>query len=300
MLARVRSIASLDVEHDTHPRVWAIVLTGDAPPLAERAHRAAARTRRWRSTCASAEPATRAVDDVARLVPASRVVTVTTRGRIAPLATERPELPHVHRVVQPHYRGRAAETLLPLLRIARQDPSATVVVVPADHGVRHEARFHRYVARAVRAVALRPDLPILIGAHPHAPVASGWIEPGAPVEGLEDLSVHAVKRVVDTTSIAEQRRLFESGALISTLVFVGRAGTLLELAAEALPEVLEALEPLADAFGTPEEPLLREAVYECMPEADLDALERAPGLAVLPLPDVVWRAPARQELLLAS
>ena len=197
--------------------------------------------------------------------PASRVVTVTTRGRIAPLATERPELPHVHRVVQPHYRGRAAETLLPLLRIARQDPSATVVVVPADHGVRHEARFHRYVARAVRAVALRPDLPILIGAHPHAPVTSGWIEPGAPVEGLEDLSVHAVKRVVDTTSLAEQRRLFESGALISTLVFVGRAGTLLELAAEALPEVLEALEPLADAFGTPEEPLLREAVYECMP-----------------------------------
>jgi mannose-1-phosphate guanylyltransferase len=149
-------------------------------------------------------------------------------------------------------------------------------------------------------VALRPDLPILIGAHPHAPVTSGWIEPGAPVEGLEDLSVHAVKRVVDTTSLAEQRRLFESGALISTLVFVGRAGTLLELAAEALPEVLEALEPLADAFGTPEEPLLREAVYECMPEADLDALERAPGLAVLPLPDVVWRAPARQELLLAS
>jgi len=37
-----------------------------------------------------------------------------------------------------------------------------------------------------------------------------------------------------------------------------------------------------------------------MPEADLDALERAPGLAVLPLPDVVWRTPARQELLLAS
>jgi mannose-1-phosphate guanylyltransferase len=149
-------------------------------------------------------------------------------------------------------------------------------------------------------VALRPDLPILIGAHPHAPVTSGWIEPGAPMEGLEGLSVHAVTRVVDTTSLAERWRLFESGALISTRVFVGRAGTLLALAADALPEVLEALEPLADAFGTPEEPLLRDAVYECMPEVDLDALERAPGLAVLPLPDVVSRAPAGEELLLAS
>jgi hypothetical protein len=74
---------------------------------------------------------------------------------------------------------------------------------------------------------------------------------------------------------------------------------LLSVAAEAVPEVLEALEPLADAFGTPEEPLLRDAVYECMPEADLGALERTPGLAVLPLPDVVWRAPAREGALLA-
>ena len=49
-------------------------------------------------------------------------------------------------------------------------------------------------------------------------------------------------------------------------------------------------------------PLLREAVYECMPEDDLGALERAPGLAVLPLPDVVWQAPEREalELGLAS
>src|SRR4030095_4624958 len=108
MLRRVPPIASLDVEHDPHPRVWAIVLTGDAHPVAGRAHRAAARTRRWRSTCASAAPGTRAGEAVARPVPASRVVTVTTRGRIAPLATERPELLHVHRVVQPHYRGRAA------------------------------------------------------------------------------------------------------------------------------------------------------------------------------------------------
>jgi len=296
MLVRVPSIPSLDVEHDTpHPRVWAIVLTGDASGVARRAHRSARRTPRWRSQCTGEQPVVHAVDDVCRLVPAGRVVTVTTRGR----AAELPGPAHVHRVVQPYYRGRAAETLLPLLRIARQDPGATVVVVPADHGVRHEARFHRYVARAVWAVALRPDLPILLAAHPHTPVTRGWIEPGEPVEGLEDLSVHDVKRVVDAASLAEQRRLFESGALVSTQVFIGRAATLLSAAAEAVPEVLEALEPLADAFGTPEEPLLRDAVYECMPEADLGALERTPGLAVLPLPDVVWQAPAREGFVLA-
>src|SRR5262245_16095791 len=297
MLARVPSIPSHEVEHDTpHPRVWAIVLTGDTARVAGHTHRAD-RTPRWRTQCAGTPPATREVDDVARLVPAGRVVTVTTRGRA--WASESPSASSAHRVVQPHYRGRAAETLLPLLRIARQDPGATVVVVPSDHGVRHEVRFHRYVARAVWAVALRPDLPILLAAHPQSPVSRGWIEPGEPVEGLEDLAVHDVRRVVDAASLAEQRRLFESGALVSTQVFIGRAATLLSLAAEAVPEVFVALEPLAAACGTPEEPLLSDAVYECMPEADLGALERAPGLAVLPLPDVVWQAPARDTLLLA-
>jgi mannose-1-phosphate guanylyltransferase len=227
-------------------------------------------------------------------------VAVVTRRRARAWDAELADLPGAGRIVQPAYRGRAVELLLPLLRIARRDPSATVIVLPAEPGIGHEARFLRYVSRAVWATTLRPDLPILIGAHPHAPVIDGWIEPGPPVEGLEELAVHTVRRFVDDASLPERRRLFESNALASTRVFVGRAGTLRSLAARAIPEVLEALEPLEDAFDTAEESLLCEAVYECMPQASLGGLERDPSLAVLPLPDVVWRAPEREALLLAS
>ena len=106
----------------------------------------------------------------------------------------------------------------------------------------------------------------------------------------------------DATSVAERRRLFESDALTSTSIFVGRAGTLLSSIAErALPEVLEALEPLPDAFDRPRSRCcVRRSTSACR-EASLTALERAPELAVLALPDVVWRAPERsEELLLAS
>jgi mannose-1-phosphate guanylyltransferase len=241
-----------------------------------------------------------ALERASRLVPPGQMVTVVTRRHAPAWDAEMADLPGARHIVQPAYRGRAVEMLLPLLRIARRDPSATVIVLPAEHGIDHEARFLRYVSRAVWAVALRPDLPILIGAHPHTPPADGWIEPGAPVDGLEDLAVHTVKRFVDAASPAERRRLFEGNVLTSTLVFVGRAGTLRALAARAVPEVLEALEPLEDAFDTAEESLLCEAVYECMPQAGLGGLERAPELAVLPLPDVVWRTPEREALLLAS
>jgi mannose-1-phosphate guanylyltransferase len=303
MLARVPSIPQIDLVREApHPRTWAIVLTGDQPPVdaaGSRLRRARGTAQRWPLTPRAASRA-RALERASRLVPPGQMVTVVTRRHARAWDAELADVPGARRIVQPADRGRAVEMLLPLLRIARRDPSATVIVLPAEHGIDHEARFLRYVSRAVWAVALRPDLPILIGAHPHAPVSDGWIEPGAPVEGLEDLAVHAVKRFVDAASPIERRRLFESNALQSTMIFVGRAGTLRALAARAVPEVLEALEPLEDAFDTAEESLLCEAVFECMPQAGLGGLERAPELAVLALPDVVRRAPEREAFLLAS
>jgi hypothetical protein len=111
-----------------------------------------------------------------------------------------------------------------------------------------------------------------------------------------------VKHFVDDAPPAERRRLFEGHALMSTSILVARAGTLLTIAERRLPEVLEALEPIEDVFGRPEESLLCEAIYECMPQAGLDQLERTPEMAVLALPDVAWRAPEREttQQLLAS
>jgi mannose-1-phosphate guanylyltransferase len=299
MVARVPFIQRLEPHREApHPRVWTIVLTGDEPPAAACApprRRECRPVRRWPATRSTAPRTPELLERASRLAPAGQMLTVLTRQQAAAWDPALSAVPHARRVVQPVYRGRAAEVLLPLLKIARHDPSATVVILPADHQrFDHDPRFTRYVGRAVWAVALRPDLPILIGAHPNAAVADGWIEPGAPVEGLEDLSVRSVTRFVDHASPAERRRLFESHALTSTSILVGRAGTLMALAARTLPEVLEALEPLEDVLDRAEESLLCDAVYECMPENDLAPLERAPELVVLALPDVVWRVPERE------
>jgi mannose-1-phosphate guanylyltransferase len=304
MLARVPLIPQLDVHRGaSHSRVWAIVLTGDAPPMPGRGRRSRRHgPARWpHGVRVPAHRAQRTLERASQLAPAGQMLTVMTRQRAAGWERELAALPPGPRVVQPVYRGRAAEVLLPLLKIVRRDPAASVIVLPTAQRVHHDVRFLRYVARAVWAVAVRPDVALLIGARPDAPGADGWIEPGVPVEGLETLSVRRVKRFVDDASAAERRRLFESRALVSTSIFVARADTLLSLAGRALPEVREALEPLEEAFDRPEESLLCEAIYECMPQVSLGALQRAPGLAVLALPDVVARAPEPELVqLLAS
>jgi hypothetical protein len=66
---------------------------------------------------------------------------------------------------------------------------------------------------------------------------------------------------------------------------VAKAGTLIGLGLRYLPDVLEAFEPLRGAFGTPEEPLLCEALWEGMPWASIaHALFVRPGeVAVVPV-----------------
>ena len=234
----------------------------------------------------------RTLERASRLIPAERLVTVLERAELARHAAELAEFGDVRVVVQPAWRGTAAQVFLPALRIHREDPHATIVVLPHEQILDHDARLMHYVARAARAVDVRPDVPVVIGAPPRSPDPhQPWIEPGEPVEGLETFSIRAVQRFVGSTSPREATTLYEGNGLLSTLVVIAKVRTLISLGRTYLPDVLETLEPLEDAFGGPEERLLCDAVYECMPMAGITAglLERTRQLAVLPIPGVVWR-----------
>jgi mannose-1-phosphate guanylyltransferase len=286
--------------------LWGIVLAGgDAEPTPLASARIARRVGRPVTRLARGlRPVLfrQAVERASRLIAPRRLVAVLSRADVSDYAPELVDLPAIDCVTQPVYRGSAAEIFLPVLKIAHQDPHAVVVVLPSHQLVDYEARFMNYVSRAVAAVTLRPDLPVVIGARPHGPdPACTWIEPGDAVDGLEGLAVRAVKRFVHRPSLAEAEALYEGDGLLSTLVIIGTARRLLELGRRYLPDVLETLEPLESAFGTPEEALLCEAVYEGMPYASIsrDLLERGGDFAVLPIPDVMWRDCAQPVLATA-
>jgi mannose-1-phosphate guanylyltransferase len=264
MIGEVRRLGDQPRGAMASPHLWGVVLSGASSVLARRT-----------------------VERTATIIPRRRILTVTARphpGRLA--AAMGP--PSVQRVVQPAYRGSAAEIFLPVLKIARRDPHATVLIVPGDLPVGHEARFVGCVERAVGAVDLRPDVPILLGARPRTLEAGhGWIEPGVPVDGLERLAVRTIARFVERPSRAEVGALFEGHGLRNTRVIVARARTLIELGQRHLPDVLETLEPLEAAFGRPEEALLCDAVYEHMPRASVwRALLHGGDVAVLEIPDL--------------
>jgi mannose-1-phosphate guanylyltransferase len=224
---------------------------------------------------------------VSRLIEPARLFVVLDQVFSPYYATE---FTGAQTVVQPAYRGTGPALFLPVLKILRKDPHAIVVVLPGDQPATYEARFLSYVAKAAGAVGLRPQLPLVIGAPPSSPdTTASWIDPGAPIDGLEHLAVRAVRRFLPRPTTAEAAALWEGDGLVNTEVVVAHGRTLLELGARHLPDVLDTLEPLDAVFGAPEESLLIGAVYEAMPYASMAhaLFAQSNHFAVLPLSDAL-------------
>jgi mannose-1-phosphate guanylyltransferase len=305
MMAQVRSFPHRDVPRSPDAaHLWGIILAGPAGPLStdfgrDRLARLGRRARLGAGDDVFGETLRRA----SRLIADDRLVAVLTRADLPAYADDLAARPCVRRLVQPRYRGSAAEIFLPILAIAREDPEATVVVLPADHLVGRDGRLMEHVARAACAASWRPDLPLLVAARARRGEATyGWIEPGDPVDGLESLSIRAVKRFVHDRSTHGLRWIGEPAPSLSTVAIVAKARALVELGERYVPEVLETLEPLAEAVSAKEAALLCEAIYECMPYASVsrELLERGHHFGVLAVPDVAWGEADLRAALLAS
>jgi mannose-1-phosphate guanylyltransferase len=245
------------------PPVWCFILAGGTPRRGPAALK-------------------RALERAMRLAPAHRVVTLLSRESASQcgLLTDAPE---IATIVQPVYRGSAAELFLPALLVARRDPDAVILALHAEDT--HDGPVAPCLARAIHAVSLRPELTLLVGARPRTTrLPDGLVEPGSPLPGLEDLSLLTVRRFV-----YEAPRGLAARDLLAPAALAARARTLVALGRRYIPDVLETLEPLEDVADAPEATLLCEAVYECMPYASLsrEFLERVPDLAVLPVPDAL-------------
>lgn len=275
----------------TPSNLWGIIVAGDAGAAD---HRCVPRTLPTHAQATSPTPRSslfrRTLDRATRLIPPEQLMAVVVRDHSAYYDIALGSCPAVDRLVQPRWRGSAPELFLPVLRIARRDPEATAVVLPEDQLIDGEASFMRHVAKAARAVAVRPDVPVVIGAHPGGPDGgTAWIEAGPPLEGLEAFAVRSIARFLRRPTPADLAALWKGDGLVHTGVLVAKVRTLIQLGSRYLPDILETFEPLARAFGAPEERLMCEAVYEDMPYAAISHVlfARVQSVGVLPVAQVL-------------
>jgi mannose-1-phosphate guanylyltransferase len=123
-------------------------------------------------------------DTVARLagfVPPERILILTNGEQEKAVRAVVPELPAENIVAEPAKRDTAAAVALGVAWIARRDPTATMLVLPADHVIKDTASFQRDLAAAAEAAQELGAL-VTIGIRPTwACPGFGYIELGERV-----------------------------------------------------------------------------------------------------------------------
>lgn len=222
-------------------------------------------------------------DTLARLapmVPAQRVLVVTSADIADVLHAAIPELPRANLLVEPRPLGTAAALAWGAHEISRRaGPKTVFCALHADLAVDFRDAFHDTVRRAAQIASRDPWL-VTIGAKPsRCEPHFGYLKPGVPLDSfvsLADGGACRVEHFVEKPSLALADTLIAEGALWNTGVFVWQSKTVLDELEARVPEVAKALPFLAAG----DMPLFSEHISGSI-SIDRGLLERSDKVAVL-------------------
>jgi mannose-1-phosphate guanylyltransferase len=225
-----------------------------------------------------------AIQRAAWVVPETHLRVVVAAEHAKWWRQELADLPPSCVLVQPRDRGTAAGILLPLTAILRQDPDATVLVLPADHYLEEEWILHLALEKSVALARAHPEQVVLLGMTPDSDRTSGygWI---VPQKRSLPFGAVPVRQFREKPDAVEEADLQSRGAMISSFLTVARGSTLQTLYRRQLPD-------LAGTFcrrrgGSRS----LESLYERIPSHDFsrDLLERSvEQLMVVNVPHCGW------------
>ena len=198
-------------------------------------------------------------------------------------------LPRENVFVQPEDRGTAHGMLLGLLQLESRDPLATVLMLPADHYIRHEALFARSLREAVDHAAHTDDAVYLLGAEPdRADTGLGYIVPAI----RRPNSATSVVSFVEKPEADRAARLRKLGALWNMFVIAGSVRALLELYDSEHGASVDIIRAAVNgALNHPIDESALAMAYQTLRSVDLsrDVLEpQATKLQVLRVPSCGW------------
>ena len=229
------------------------------------------------------------VQTVARvrpLVPARRILVVTSATQKKQVASLCPRIPRENIIAEPTGRDTAAAVGLAALLIERRDPAGVFAILPADHAIKDAAAFRNDV-RAALGVAAQPSVIATIGITPFEPATGyGYIQRGKRLGSAGARHFHRVRRFVEKPDEATARRYLASGEYLwNAGMFFWSVPTVLAGLARHAPELHAGLEKIRQglARGRALDPLLRK-IYPALPRISVDyaLLEKAGNVIVLP------------------
>jgi mannose-1-phosphate guanylyltransferase len=217
---------------------------------------------------------------IAPLVPAERVYIATGQHLADATAAALPSVPREQLLCEPVARNTAPCIGWANATIARRDPNAVVMVLPADHYITDEDAFRAVLSSAIASAEAGHIT--TIGIVPTRPETGyGYIELGSEIAG----GAREVARFVEKPNraraeeyVAGKRHLWNAG------MFFFRASAMRDAIAAHLPALASGLEAIDEAAARGDEARAVASTFPELPSISIDhgVMEKAPGLAVVP------------------
>jgi mannose-1-phosphate guanylyltransferase len=229
-----------------------------------------------------------AFDRIEAAVTPERTWILTSASHRAETTKQLPSLPGDRVVGEPCGRDTAACIGLGAALIARHDPDAVMLVMPADHVIEPEQEFRRAVQAAEHLFTDHPTALITFGIPPSFPATGyGYIQRGPEVAQRQGVSVYRVEAFREKPSADLAERFVASGQYYwNSGIFVWKAATILNALRDRQPKLFAAVQRIAEAWSTPqcEEVLRRE--YESLERISIDyaVMEHAKDVLVVQAP----------------
>lgn len=206
-------------------------------------------------------------------------------------------------LLEPMRRDSAAAIAAATFHVARRDPEAVILVMPADHVIGNAEPF----AEACRAaaVAARQGLIMTLGVRPTFPSPGyGYISPGEAIAGTD---AFRVARFVEKPDAGTAERYIADGFLWNSGYFLFRADVMLAELQAFVPEIADAAKAAVEGANTDLDFVrLDSESFSRAPKTSIDyaVMERTAHAGVLPVSfswsdigtwEALWEASPRDD-----
>ena len=228
------------------------------------------------------------LDRIEALAPAEKSWVITSAAHRDECSRQLPELPTQNIVGEPCGRDTAACIGLGAALIARRDPEAVMIVMPADHVIEPAQEFRRAVQAAEQLVAENPAALVTIGIPPTFPATGyGYIHRGEAQGHRLNVPVFRVRQFREKPSFDAAQQMLATGEYFwNSGIFVWRASTILKALEDNQPQLYAAVQRIAMEWFSPNREEVLRAEYEGLTKISIDyaVMEKAKEVLVAQAP----------------
>jgi len=199
---------------------------------------------------------------------------------------ELPGFPKKNFSVEPALRDTAPAIGLMALRLYKQDPDSSMIILSSDHYIKDEKAFNRTMKAAEKAIRKYPNYTGVLGVNPTYPETGyGYIKIGKQVDKFGKIPVFQVKKFVEKPDLkTAQGYLKKWNYLWNSGNFIWRTKHLLDLFKKHQPAIYKKFKQLEPHIDKASWPAQLKKIYPTIKKISIDyaILEKTDKIFCLP------------------